>query len=206
MVSVQDSLGAYMNVTHSVIVNNYSHELNASELLTKMKQLSDNGDFVAEIYLINILAHYLKTDMQSLELKRFVLAEGVTLRQKVTSVLLQEQLQKSLQMIQNNPELLQNVSTSDLASILEDSLSFFNESSQTVASAQPGSGLSQIAIDSSKNNMIRCVGSLEGVLKGNLAIYEKERRRRRLSEANPANNTDSNSTLNDANTPIVQTN
>ena len=36
VVSVQDSLGAYTNITQQITVNNYSSQLNASELLTKL--------------------------------------------------------------------------------------------------------------------------------------------------------------------------
>lgn len=65
-------------------------------MLARLQSYSDSGDYQQEIYLINILAHYLQTDLHSLDLKRFVLQEATILRQKTTSTLLQEQLQKSL--------------------------------------------------------------------------------------------------------------
>lgn len=70
------------------------------------------------------------------------------------------------------------MSHDDLGSILDDSLSFFNQSLETVsADSSDGQQISQIALDSSKNNMVRCMGSLESVLKGSLVLFDSGRRR-----------------------------
>jgi hypothetical protein len=81
VVSIQDSLGGFTNLSQTVGIDNSSVDaLNATQLLDKLRALSGSGDYLSEIYLINLLAHYLPNDMHSLELKRLVLQEGVFLR------------------------------------------------------------------------------------------------------------------------------
>lgn len=173
VVSIQDSLGAYCNASQEVDVRYQKLNLQTQqEQLLLMKQ---NGDFVSEARLINVLSHYLWNDTESLELKKFVLDESKLLRDKLSSSLLKEQLQKSIMLIQTSKELTQNLNVSEVSSAMDDAMSFLQKSMNLSEKAD-----SQIEKDSLKNNLIRCMGSLDGALLANSENFAKRRRRRLL--------------------------
>lgn len=74
IVSVQDSLGAYCNVSQEVQVRYEAIDLDSFK--SQLLQFRDSGDYLSEARLINVLSHYLWNDTHSVELKKLALNES----------------------------------------------------------------------------------------------------------------------------------